>query len=67
MAWMWENVRKEQERCSGWVELLMWQREDLSAQRWEGLSLSQAPRAPSHFPAWAMCLQPGLVGGAEWL
>lgn len=45
MAWMWENVKKEQERCSGWVEMLMGQREDHSAQRWEGF-FSQPPQTP---------------------
>lgn len=23
MAWMWENVKKEQERCWGWVAVLL--------------------------------------------
>lgn len=50
MAWMWENVKKEQERCSGWVELLMWLHEGHSAQWWGSLSALAHLRARLGFP-----------------
>ena len=68
MAWMWENVKKEQERCWGWVEMLM--RTTWCTQWWEGLLLPRTPSAPPRVSPAVKCGSsppPGFVGTPDWV
>lgn len=57
MAWMWENVKKEQERCSGWVVTPAW---PLLARPTSGPLVS-----PSRPGKWTTAPLPGFDGGSS--